>query len=139
MDTSAIQLEGPQTSRDEFKSLYYEVYKLWRLPRFPLGEPEQIEELIAKVVSSLEDCLGCRGGKPPQVMEEPDPIDVWPPRSKTSRRGSRATFAERRLTKARETDWRALATVAALEEEIVSELAHHQWLVGGPCPLLSGG
>ena len=26
-----------QTSREEFKSLYYEVYKLWRLPGSPPG------------------------------------------------------------------------------------------------------
>ena len=31
VDIFAIQLVGPQTSRKEIKSLYYEVYKLWRL------------------------------------------------------------------------------------------------------------
>ena len=36
-DISAIQLLGPQTSREEFKSLYYEVYKLWRLAGSPSG------------------------------------------------------------------------------------------------------
>ena len=51
-------------------------------------------------------------------MEEPDPINVWPPKSKTPRRGSRDTSAERRLAKAREAHWRALATVATQEEEI---------------------
>ena len=35
-DVSAVQLVGPQTSRKEIKSLYYEVYKLWRL----LGSPQ---------------------------------------------------------------------------------------------------
>ena len=34
-DIPTIQLVGPQTSRREIESLYYEVYKLWRLPRVP--------------------------------------------------------------------------------------------------------
>ena len=48
------QLVGPQTSRKEVESLYYKVYKLQRLPGSPPREPE----LIAEVVSSLEDCQG---------------------------------------------------------------------------------
>ena len=51
-------------------------------------------------------------------MEEPDPINVWPPRSKTLRRGRRDASMERSINKAREAHWRALAMVAALEEEI---------------------
>ena len=53
-DISAVQLVGPQTSRKEIESLYYEVYKLQRLPGSPPGELE----LVAEVVSSLEDCQG---------------------------------------------------------------------------------
>ena len=117
-DISAVQLVGPQTRREEFRSLYYEVYKLWRLPGSPPGEPKWMEELTAEVVSCLEDHLGQKGGKPSQMMEEPDSINIWPPRSKTPRRGNRDTSAERRLTKAREAHQRALATVATLEEEI---------------------
>ena len=83
VDVSAVWLVGPQTSREEFKSLYYEVYKLQRLLGSPPGEPE----LMTEVVSSLEDCLGWKGGKLLQVMEETDPINVWPLRSKTPRRG----------------------------------------------------
>ena len=51
-------------------------------------------------------------------MEESDPVNVQPLRSKTPRRGNRDTSVERRLTKAREAHQRALVTVAALEEEI---------------------
>ena len=80
---SAIQLVGPQTTREEFKALYYEVHKLQRLPGSTLVELEWIEEITAKVVSSLEDCLGWKGGEPPQMMGEPGPTDIWPPRSKT--------------------------------------------------------
>ena len=62
VDVSAIWLVGPQTSREEFKSLYYEVYQLQRLPGSPTVELEQVEELVAEVVSSLEDCQGWKGG-----------------------------------------------------------------------------
>ena len=31
-DVSAIQLVGPQTSKEDFRTVYYEVYKLRRLP-----------------------------------------------------------------------------------------------------------
>ena len=57
-DISAVLLIGPQTSREEFKSLYYEVYKLWRLLVSPPREPE----LMAEVVPSLEDCHGWEMG-----------------------------------------------------------------------------
>ena len=40
VDVSAIQQVGPQTSKEEFKALYYKVFKLRRLPGSPLGEPE---------------------------------------------------------------------------------------------------
>ena len=91
---------------------------LWRLLGSPSGEPEQIKELYAEMVSSLEDCLGQKGGKPSWTMGEPDPIDIQPLRSKTPRRGNRDTSAERRLAEAREAQQRALATTATLEEEI---------------------
>ena len=61
MDISAVQLVGPQTRREEFKYLYYEVYKLQRLPGPPPGEPHWMEELTAEVVSSLEEQLGQKG------------------------------------------------------------------------------
>ena len=54
VDVSAVQLVGPQTSWKEIESLYYKVYKLWRLP----GSPPRELELMAEVVSSLEDCQG---------------------------------------------------------------------------------
>ena len=72
-DVSAIQLVWPQTSREEFKSLYYEVYKLWGL----LGSPPREPELIEKVVASLEDCQGW-GGKMPQMTGELNPTEGWP-------------------------------------------------------------
>ena len=47
----AIQLVGPETSKEELQELYLEVYKLHRLPRSPPGEPVLLEE----VLSSLKD------------------------------------------------------------------------------------
>ena len=73
---------------------------------------------MAEVVSSLEDHLGKKGGKLPWTMEEPDPIDVQPPRSKTPRRGRRDASTERNLAEVREAHQRALAMAATLEEEI---------------------
>ena len=58
------------------------------------------------------------GGEPSQTVEEPGLTDVWPPRSKTPRRGRRDTSTERGLTEVREAHWKALATAATLEEEI---------------------
>ena len=113
-DVSAIQLVGPQTSRKEIRSLYYEVYKLQRLPGSPLGEPE----LVAEVVSSLEDCWGQGRSKMPQMTGEPNLIDIWPPRSRTPRRRRRDISIGRSLAKAREAHQKALATAATLEEEI---------------------
>ena len=36
VDVSAVQLVGPQTSKEKFRDLYYQVYKLRRLPGSPL-------------------------------------------------------------------------------------------------------
>ena len=111
-DMSAIQLVGPQTSRKEIKPLYYEVYKLQRPPGSPPREPE----LMAEVVSSLEDCQGREHREVPQMSGEPNSIDVWLPRSRTPRR--KDALRERSLTEVREAHHRALVMAAALEEEI---------------------
>ena len=98
----------------EIDSLYYEVYKLWRLPgSFPV-EPE----LVAEVMSSLEVCHEWERSKMPQVMREHSLTDLWTMRSRTLRRGRRGASVERSLTKAREAHQKALAMAATLEEEI---------------------
>ena len=121
-DISAIQLVGPQTSRAEFESLYYEVYKLQRLP----GSPARELGLVAEVVASLEDHQGQKRNKMPQTTGELNPTEVWHPRSRTPRRRWRDASVERSLTEAREAHQKALAMAAALEEEI-------EWL---SCPLI---
>ena len=54
VDVSAVQLVGLQTSKEEIKSLYLEVYKQWRL----LGSPPRKPELMEEVVSSLKNAKG---------------------------------------------------------------------------------
>ena len=117
-DISAVRLVGPQTSKEEFRALYYKVYKLRRLLGSPPWELEWMEELAAKIVSSLKDHLGWKGGESLQRIKEPGLADIQPPRSKTPRRGRRDTSTERGLAEVREAHKRALATVTTLEEEI---------------------
>ena len=52
-DVSTVQAVGPQTSREEIRDLYYQVYKLWRLPGSPQCWPEWMKELVGDVVSFL--------------------------------------------------------------------------------------
>ena len=73
--------------------------------------------LASEIMSSLKDCLEQKGGNSWQRVVEPGLVDVWSPQKKTPRR-RRDTSTERDLTKAREAHWRALTTVAALEEKI---------------------
>ena len=72
---------------------------------------------MAEVVSSLEDHLWWKWGELPWMTEEPEPIDVWPLRSQTPRRGRRDASMERSLAEVREAHWRALAMAAALEKK----------------------
>ena len=114
MDVPTIQLVGPKTSRKEIESIYYEVFKLQRLPGSHPGEPE----LVAEVVSSLAVYQGQEESEMPQMVRKPHPTDVWPPRSRTPRRGRRGASVERSLIKARKAHQKALTMAAALEEEI---------------------
>ena len=63
MDVSAIQLVGPETSKEEIQSLYLEVYKHWRL----LGSPPREPELMEEVVSSFKDHQGQKEKKAPET------------------------------------------------------------------------
>ena len=118
VDISAVWVVGPQTTREEIGNLYYEVYKLKRLPGSAPCGLKWVEELTADIVSSLKDHLRWREGQPPRDSEEPGPADTQPSRSNTPQRRRRGTSTVRDLTKAREAHWRILATMAALEEKI---------------------
>ena len=105
-DVSAIQLLGPQTTREEIQSLYLEVYKIQRLPGSLPGEPELMEE----VVSSFEDCQGQKEEEISGTTVRPQPL--W---SGTPGRGTRETLAERSLATRREAHQKVLAMAAALK------------------------
>ena len=45
----AIQLVGPETTKEELLEIYLEVYKLHRLPGSPPREPAILEEIMASV------------------------------------------------------------------------------------------
>ena len=59
----------------------------------------------------------------PQTTGEPNPTDVWPPRSRTHGRGRRDASTEKSLAEVRKAHQMALAMAAALEEEI-KQLSH---------------
>ena len=99
-------------------TLYYQVYKLRRLPGSPPCGPECMEELVGDMVFSLKNCLRQKEGHPPEELEESRLADAWPLQSNTPRRRMRGTSAERDLIKVREAHQRALVTTAALEEKI---------------------
>ena len=86
VDVCAIQVVGPQASREEIRDLYHQVYKLRRLPGSPPCGPEQVGELVEDVVSSLKNHLRQKEGQPPEGLEEPGPSDVQPSWTKTPRR-----------------------------------------------------
>ena len=45
----AVELVGPETSRDKLLGIYLQVYKLHRLPGSPLGELAIVQEVLANV------------------------------------------------------------------------------------------
>ena len=45
----AIQLVGPETTKEELLEIYLEVYKLHRLPGSPPGEPAILKEVKASL------------------------------------------------------------------------------------------
>ena len=79
----AIQLVGPETSKEELQELYLEVYKLHRLPGSPPGEPALLEEEL----SSIKDHQGQEGERASAATvrphpEHPIPWEAEPPRRK---------------------------------------------------------
>ena len=47
VDLSAVQLVGPEITKEEILSLYLKIYKQQRLPGSPPGEPELMEEVVS--------------------------------------------------------------------------------------------
>ena len=78
----AIQLVGPDTSKEELQELYLEVYKLHKLP----GSPGELA-LLEEVLSSLEDHQGWKAEEAPTAMARPHPEDPHSSRSGMHQKG----------------------------------------------------
>ena len=64
-DISAVPSVGPQTSTEEIRDLYYQAYKLRRLPRSLSCGLERADALARDNVSSLKNCLRQTEDEPP--------------------------------------------------------------------------
>ena len=93
VDLSTIQLVSPHTSKEELQSLYLEVYKQWRLPGLPPGEPKLMEE----VVSSFNDHQGQKQRRALETAAQYWLTGIRPPRNCTPERERRKSSVERSL------------------------------------------
>ena len=73
----AIELVGPETSREELLEIYLEVYKLHRLPGSPPGEPAIAEEVLAAIPAHPQ-----RKEEAPEAQTQPSPGDSHPSKSR---------------------------------------------------------
>ena len=110
----AVQLVGPEMTKEELLELYLEVYKLHRLPGSPPGELAILKE----VLSSLPDHQRCEEEKAPVAMAWPHPEGSHSSRSGAPHRGQKDDLVERSLATVCEAHQKALDTVTTLEEEI---------------------
>ena len=110
----AVQLVGPETTKEELLEMYLEVYKLHRLLGSPPGEPAILEEVMA----SLPDHPKSEEDKTPEAAAQPHPGGSHSPRSSTPHRRRNNNSVEQSLAMVHATHQKALATVATLEEEI---------------------
>ena len=123
----AIQLVGPETTKEELLELYLEVYKLHRLPGSPPGEPAILKE----VISSLPDHQRHGEEEAPTAMVQPHAEGSHSSRSHTPHRGRKDDSVERSLATVCEAHQKALAKVATLEKEIEAELYPDPFTVEG--------
>ena len=108
-DLSAIQLVGPETTKEEILSLYLEVYKQQKLPGSLPGEPELMQEMV----SSFEGHQGWRESRASSATMRPQSEDAQT--SKSGVHGRKETSVEQSLANVREAHQKALAMAAALE------------------------
>ena len=98
VDLSTIQLVIPHTSKEELQSLYLEVYKQWRLPGSPPGEPE----LMVEVVSSFDDHQVQKQRRAPETVAQYPSMDVQPSRNCTPERGEEGIFSRKESSQCEE-------------------------------------
>ena len=73
---------------------------------------------MEEVVSSFDDCQGWKQGRAPETAAQYQSTDIQPTRNHTPKRERRESLVERSLANVRNAHQKALATAAALEEEI---------------------
>ena len=106
--TPAIQLVGPEMSKEELQELYLEVYKLHRLPRSPPGEPVLLEEVLL----SIEDHQGWKAEEAPTATVRLHPEDPHSSKSGMPKKGKKDSLVERSLVRVHEAHQKTLAMVA---------------------------
>ena len=117
----AIQLVGPQMTKEELLEIYLEVYKLHRLPGSPPGE----QAILEKVLSSPPNHQRCKEEGAPAPAAQPHAEGPHSSRSCAPHRTRKDDSVERSLAMVWEAHQKALAAVSTLEEEI-ERLSHTQ-------------
>ena len=112
-EVSTIWSVGSQTSREEIQDLYYQAYKLRRLPESLLCGLEWADALARDIVSSLKNCLRQKEDELPEVAQVTHLMQ-----SRTPQGDRGGTSAEIQLANVREAHWNTLATTITLEEKI---------------------
>ena len=110
----AIQLVGPEMTKEELLDIYLEVYKLHQLPGSPPGEPVVLEEIMA----SVPVCMQSEEGATHEAATQPPSRGSHPSRSRAPHWERRDNSIDRSLTTMHRAHQKALAAVATIEEEI---------------------
>ena len=111
--TPAIQLVGPEMTKEELLEIYLEVYKLHRLPGSPPREPAILEEIMALVPDhprSEED-------QTHEAAAQSCPGGSHSSRSRAPHRRNNDSV-EKSLATVHDAHQKALATIFTLEREI---------------------
>ena len=114
----AIQLVGPQMTKEELMEIYLEVYKLHRLPSSPPGELAIWEEIMAKVLdnSCSKEDQTCEAATQPWLESSHSS------RSRTPHRRDDDSVGQT-LTIVQEAHQKVLSAASTLEREI--KRLHH--------------
>ena len=107
-----VELEGPETSREELLEIYLKVYKLHWLPGSPPGELAIVEEVLAAVPDQPQ-----RREEALEARAQPSHGDSHPSKSGRPHREQESSV-DRNLTRMCKVHHKALSTTTALEEEI---------------------
>ena len=108
----AVQLVHLEIDREQPLELYLEVYKLHRLPGSPPGKPAILEEILSILPHPPPEEKGT-----PNIQKLVSPEGFHSPWNRLSLWEWEDSI-DRSLARVHEAHWKALSTVATLEEEI---------------------